>query len=219
MQKVGLWISMTSSQEDGDGNKCLRSSLDEWLKRNRRTGLLPLKYRSVISEMYIHLQRCLESVSCINFSLSKFLCIVKKGCRAKYRDSVWSVPLKVYHTQLGNGITLFHTGSNLSGSLTFASISSGIITKYLNIVCLHVCTHSFNFINSKSHTNIMSSYYVAFYFWNPGFPLQWRHNGGDCVSNHQPHDRLLNRLFRRRSKETWKAPRHWPLCGEFNGDR
>ena len=34
--------------------------------------------------------------------------------------------------------------------------------------------------------------------------LQWRHNGDDCVSNHQPHDCLLNRLFRRRSKNTSK---------------
>ena len=31
--------------------------------------------------------------------------------------------------------------------------------------------------------------------------LQWRHNGRDGVSNHQPHDRLLNRLYRRRSKK------------------
>ena len=34
--------------------------------------------------------------------------------------------------------------------------------------------------------------------------LQWRHNGHDSVSNHQPHDHLLNRLFRRRSKKTSK---------------
>ena len=34
--------------------------------------------------------------------------------------------------------------------------------------------------------------------------LQWRHNGLDGVSNHQPHDCLLNRLFRRRSKKTSK---------------
>ena len=33
---------------------------------------------------------------------------------------------------------------------------------------------------------------------------QWRHNGRDCVSNHQLHDCLLNRLFRRRSKKTSK---------------
>ena len=36
----------------------------------------------------------------------------------------------------------------------------------------------------------------------PVKPLQWRHNEGDSVSNHQPHDCLLNRLFRRRSKKT-----------------
>ena len=35
-------------------------------------------------------------------------------------------------------------------------------------------------------------------------PLQWRHNGRDSVSNHQPHDCLLNGLFRRRSKKTSK---------------
>ena len=34
--------------------------------------------------------------------------------------------------------------------------------------------------------------------------LQWCHNGCDGVSNHQPHNCLLNRLFRRRSKKTSK---------------
>ena len=34
--------------------------------------------------------------------------------------------------------------------------------------------------------------------------LQWRHNGRDSISNHQPHDCLLSRLFRRRSKKTSK---------------
>ena len=34
--------------------------------------------------------------------------------------------------------------------------------------------------------------------------LRWRHNGRISVSNHQPHDCLINRLFRRRSKKTSK---------------
>ena len=34
--------------------------------------------------------------------------------------------------------------------------------------------------------------------------LRWRHNGRYGVSNHQPHDCFLNRLFRRRSKKTSK---------------
>ena len=46
--------------------------------------------------------------------------------------------------------------------------------------------------------------------WQPA--LQWHHNGRDGVSDHQPHDCLLNRLFRRRSKKTSKL-RVNGLCG------
>ena len=49
--------------------------------------------------------------------------------------------------------------------------------------------------------------------------IQWRHNECDGFSNHQPHDCLLNRLFRRISKKKIKATHHWPLCREFTGDR
>ena len=37
-----------------------------------------------------------------------------------------------------------------------------------------------------------------------GIPLLWHNNGRGSVSNHQPHDCLLNRLFRRRSRKTPK---------------
>ena len=39
------------------------------------------------------------------------------------------------------------------------------------------------------------------------------------ISYHQPRDCLLNRLFKAQIKENIKAPRRWPLCGEFTGDR
>ena len=51
--------------------------------------------------------------------------------------------------------------------------------------------------------------------------LQWCHNVCDGVSNHQPHDCLLNRLFRRRSKNTSKllvtglCAENSPVTGEF----
>ena len=51
----------------------------------------------------------------------------------------------------------------------------------------------------------------------PSGALRWRHNGCDSISNHQPHDCLLNRLFRRRSMKTSKL-RVTDLCagaGEF----
>ena len=51
--------------------------------------------------------------------------------------------------------------------------------------------------------------------------LQWRHNGRDGVLNHQPHHRLLNRLFRRKSNKTSKlrvtglCAGNSPVTGEF----
>ena len=50
---------------------------------------------------------------------------------------------------------------------------------------------------------------------------QWRHNGHDSISNHQPHDCLLNRLFRGRSKKTSNLSvtglcvGNSPVTGEF----
>ena len=55
--------------------------------------------------------------------------------------------------------------------------------------------------------------------------LQWRHDKHDAVSNHQPHDCLLNRLFRRRSKKTAKLrvtglfAGNSPVTGEFPAQR
>ena len=51
--------------------------------------------------------------------------------------------------------------------------------------------------------------------------LQWRSNERDGISNHQPHDCLLNRLFMRRSKKTSKlrvtglCEGNSPVTGEF----
>ena len=52
-------------------------------------------------------------------------------------------------------------------------------------------------------------------------PLLWRYNGRDGVSNHQPRDCLLNRLFRLRSKKTSTlrvtglCAGNSPVTGEF----
>ena len=51
------------------------------------------------------------------------------------------------------------------------------------------------------------------------FPSEWRHNRRNDVSNHQPHDCLLKRLFKAHINENSKVPRHWPLHGKFTGDR
>ena len=69
-------------------------------------------------------------------------------------------------------------------------------------IYVYICHHiSLNELKSKFYFSIS---FVS-------MSLQWSHNGRDSVSNHQPHDCLLNRLFRRRSKKTSK-PRVTGLC-------
>ena len=63
--------------------------------------------------------------------------------------------------------------------------------------------------SSLNHHNLMMKWY-----WfqchhptptpNTHRALQWRHNGCSCVSNHQPHDCLLNRVLRCWSKKISK---------------
>ena len=55
----------------------------------------------------------------------------------------------------------------------------------------------------------------------PWVTLQWRHDGHDGVLNHQPHQCLLNRLFRRRSKKTSKlcVTGLCAVTGEFPAQR
>ena len=57
------------------------------------------------------------------------------------------------------------------------------------------------------------------------WPLQWRYNEHNGVSNHRPYDCLLNRLFRCRSKKTQKlcviglCDGNSPVTGELHAQR
>ena len=61
--------------------------------------------------------------------------------------------------------------------------------------------------------------------WGRPQSLLWRHNGLNGVSNHQPYDCLLNRLFRRRSQKTSKlrvnglCEGNSPVTGEVPAQR
>ena len=61
--------------------------------------------------------------------------------------------------------------------------------------------------------------------WHNEISLQWCHNERNGVPNHQPHDCLLKRLFRRRSKKTSKlrvaglCAGNSPVTGEFPTQR
>ena len=63
-----------------------------------------------------------------------------------------------------------------------------------------VLRNQYNERKCSARTQVTTGYNI----WQEPTPLRWRHNGRDSVSNHQPHDCLFNRLFRRRSKKTSK---------------
>ena len=74
---------------------------------------------------------------------------------------------------------------------------------------------------SERHSSVTMVLYTV------SVPLQWRHNGRNGVSKHQPHGCLLNRLFRfiQVSKKTSKfrvtglCVGNSPVTGEFPAQR
>ena len=85
-------------------------------------------------------------------------------------------------------------------------VFNAAVDVYVRVICSYFDSHTTDLIY------IPCSY---------AYTLRWRHNGRDSVSNHQPHDCLLNRLFRRRSKKTSKlrvtglCAGNSPETGEF----
>ena len=65
-------------------------------------------------------------------------------------------------------------------------VGPGVWSNSQTTLRLHQCTAKYMMVHAVSIT------------------LQWRHNERDGVSNHQPHDCLIDRLFRRRSKKISK---------------
>ena len=93
-------------------------------------------------------------------------------------------------------------------------------TKPLSQHCIPISFILISFISQESSQwlHIKCWPYVAFTV-AVIYSLRWRHNRCDSVSNHQPHDCLLNRLFRRRSQKTSKL-RVTGLCaGNSPGTR
>ena len=89
----------------------------------------------------------------------------------------------------------------------------GIGTVKCKVICIH------------SDGQVRFSYNYGPALRSDMLSLLWRHNGRDGVSNHQPHDCLLNRLFRRRSNKTSKrrvtglCAGNSPVTGEFPAQR
>ena len=82
---------------------------------------------------------------------------------------------------------------------------------------LHQLRHFISIVYIVTHYTIMFQNELVITYENATFSLQWRRNERDSVSNHQPHDCILNRLFRRRSKKTSKLRVTGLLAGNSPG--
>ena len=92
-------------------------------------------------------------------------------------------------------------------------------------LCLHIAPLVHDELNGdeevKHGREIISMLVWLISLSKRGPALLWRHNGRDSVSNHQPQYCLLNRSFRRRSKNTSKlrvtdfCAGNSPVTGEF----
>ena len=69
--------------------------------------------------------------------------------------------------------------------------------KYAYVFCVWLCCGFIITLDMSS----ANPFYSGLFHWHWGWSsaLQWRSNGCDSVSNHQPHHYSFNRLFKRRS--------------------
>ena len=81
---------------------------------------------------------------------------------------------------------------------------SGLTHGWLFIDSVTSCTFSWGTIGTWIQGTRTTVPVMAASLTGPVCSLQWRHNEHYSVSNHQPQDCLLNRLFGRRSKKTSK---------------
>ena len=105
-------------------------------------------------------------------------------------------------------VCLYHYSAVMMSAM--ASQITGV-----SIVCATVCSGT----DEIKHQSAVSLKFLR--RWNKVETLRWHPNGCDSVSNHQPHNCLLNRLFSRGSKKTSKlrvtglCAGNSPATGEF----
>ena len=148
------------------------------------------------------------------------------------------IPLKWRHSILNGGLLItssFKCGMKLLirfrtstvASLKFRNSAMVQLFKYWNgyVISSHASLNVWLLIHAGMAKTDTAELKVRPKTDRAEMTLQWRHNGQDSVSNHQPHDCLPNRLFRRRSKKASKlrVTGLWagnsPGTGEFSAQR
>ena len=125
------------------------------------------------------------ALNCLMYLISEFMLP-----HVKRNISVCPLTLRMSLSTISTFYHRRHVIQYLTNSLAIASWF------IFNIVTLNTCT------NQHRHLVTCLEFHVPRI--SASISLRWRHNGPNGVSNHQPGDCLLNRLFSRRSKKASK---------------
>ena len=136
----------------------------------------------------------------ITFTLNTFVDTFHySNCGQLMEYRCFSIPMKCIHYKKWATVPGFLQGLQQTRHMR------GAVSNYCHLQCL---LNSFFFRPTRLNINIPR--YCTLDEGNLPMagsfrlPLLWRHNGCYSVSNHQPHDCFLNRLFSRISKKTSK---------------
>ena len=124
-------------------------------------------------------------------------------------------------------ITQYHFVSVVSNSGKYICNVGTSIMRSINIQRISLFCESILYFMTTSKNFLIISFYsmdaglfsidiefgVCGYVFVLSNTLQWRHNGRDCVSNHQPHDCYTQAFIQAHIRENIIVPRHWPLWG------
>ena len=95
-----------------------------------------------------------------------------------------------------------HCGSATRIQFDTLKCIENTIQTNLNPLCTDLCLGSIEMFLYFYHLSTLRQHrQLKKFLWKIS---KWRYNERDGVSNHQPHDGLLSRLFRQRSKKTSK---------------
>ena len=96
-----------------------------------------------------------------------------------------------------------HIINNASYFISYATVCSKSVFRPTTKLS-KLCIYCLSIKNAWIHWSLLEIHRLSVDSQQKCQSLHWRHNGHDWVSNHQPYDCSLNRLFRRRSKKTSK---------------
>ena len=221
IKAISLWIFHSKDHicvySMGNGHFFVEIPLNNWYAARKVTSLwilnkeghiivdIPLYQYSLIPVPY---KRILDLIDWIILESESVPDVTHRGIITGYVIKALDGRTSYIYLQGNNlfeDVTLFHItlkpSSSMRHEIKYCSKSDHCLLwpSWRNTFRWQVLT-VYHWLITIFSSNIIESESVR----SDSSTLRWRHDGHDSVFNHQPHDCLLNRLIRRRSKKTSK---------------